>query len=53
MKGKFISNLNDHPSVREVFGAFNLMKVKRRYSVGADKGKQVGELLTTNFTAAY
>lgn len=50
-KGKFILSLNDHPGVREVFGAFNLEKVKTRYSVGADRSQPVGELLITNFQA--
>lgn len=49
VKGKFILSLNDHPGVREVFGAFNLEKVKTRYSVSANKNQQVGELLITNF----
>lgn len=49
VKGKFILSLNDTPGVREVFGAFNLEKVKTRYSVGAVRDKQVGELLITNF----
>jgi len=49
VKGKFILSLNDHPGVREVFGAFNLEKVKTRYSVGAIRNEQVGELLITNF----
>jgi len=51
VKGKFILSLNDHPGVREVFGGFNLEKVKTRYSVSANKNQQVGELLITNFKA--
>lgn len=49
VKGKFILSLNDNPQVRELFGAFNLEKVKTRYSVNATKGRQVGELLISNF----
>lgn len=51
IKGKFILSLNDTTGVREVFGDFNLEKVKTRYSVGAKKNQQVGELLITNFNA--
>jgi DNA adenine methylase len=49
LKGKFLLSLNDRPEVREVFNAFRIEAVKTRYSVNAAAGKQVAELLISNY----
>ncbi len=49
LKGKFLLSLNDRPEVREVFAGFHIERVKTRYSVNAAAGKQVGEVLISNY----
>jgi DNA adenine methylase len=40
IKGRFILSLNDHPQVRETFGAFDIEEVGVRYTVGGAKAAQ-------------
>ena len=50
IKGKFILSLNDVPEIREIFKDFNIEEVQTKYSLqGADKKKNVGELLIMNY----
>lgn len=49
--GKFILSINDNPSVREMFAAFQMAAVSTTYSISSAHGaaKPVGELLISNF----
>ena len=50
IKGKFIMSINDTKEIREIYDRFNIAEVSTSYSVGgADKKKQVKELLITNY----
>lgn len=40
IRGRFILSLNDHPQVREIFGAFDIEAVGVRYTVGGSKAAQ-------------
>lgn len=49
IKGRFILSINDRPEVRKTFAKFHLKPVQTTYTIaGADKAKQVGELLISN-----
>ncbi|MCZ4273288.1 DNA adenine methylase [Maritalea porphyrae] len=49
IKGKFLMSINDTPEVRFIFERFSMQPVKTRYTVNPQSGKEVGELLISNF----
>jgi DNA adenine methylase len=46
LEGRFLLSLDDHPAVREIFGAFAIESLSTTYTVG--KAKAVGEVLISN-----
>lgn len=50
-RGKFLLSLNDHPGVRECFGAFRIRSIETTYTIASahGSGKRVGEVLISNF----
>lgn len=53
LQGKFLLSLNDHPAVREIFGAFHIRDVKTTYTIGQDGGKPVSEVIIANYEAVH
>lgn len=49
MKGRFLMSLNDAPSVRSTFAAFDMRAVETTYTVGAKASTRAAELLISNF----
>lgn len=50
LQGRAILSINDHPTMREVYGAFRQRKVKTTYTLGgAHRAKPAGELLITTW----
>lgn len=50
VQGKFIMSINDAPEIRELYKGFHIRNVPTTYTLGgADKSKQVGELLIMNY----
>ncbi|KAA0571089.1 DNA adenine methylase [Azospirillum sp. Sh1] len=45
IKGRFILSLNDHPAVRDIFGAFQTVELPHTYTIARDDAKAVTELL--------
>lgn len=50
LRAKFILTLDDHPKVREIFGAFCVKPVDIAYSAQPRSGRRYGELVITNFS---
>jgi DNA adenine methylase len=50
LTGNFILTLDDHPKVREIFGAFHFSRAEITYTAQQTVGKRFGELLITNFS---
>lgn len=48
ISGEFILSINDHPGVRDVFGAFELHQVETSYTVSVGKARRAPELLITS-----
>jgi DNA adenine methylase len=51
VKGKFLLTINDHPQIRSLYKAFNMLAVKVNYSVSRDiaaRGDR-GELIIANY----
>lgn len=42
-------SINDHPAIREVFGAFAVEELTIAYSAGLERGKKTTELLYRNW----
>ena len=49
IKGKFILSINDHPDMRETFGAFNIKPVSLKYTTGVGEATNGKELIVTNY----
>jgi DNA adenine methylase len=50
LEGKFMLSINDTKEIRGIFKAFEMKKVQTTYTAaGADRKKEVGELLFMNF----
>lgn len=49
INGKFLMSINDVPEIRFIFERFSIKSVKTRYTVGTQSGKDVGEILISNF----
>lgn len=53
LKGRFILSINDTRETRAIFGGFHVRRASTRYSLGgADRARQVGELLVLNYRSA-
>lgn len=50
LKGKFFLSLDDHPMIRQIFGAFQIRRTKVAYSAQRTGRKQYGELFITKWT---
>jgi DNA adenine methylase len=50
-RGQFLLSINDHPVVRECFGAFHISEVETTWSISTAHGgaKAVQELIISNF----
>jgi DNA adenine methylase len=51
IKGRFLLSINDHPAIREIFGAFDQHAVDTTYTITRAAGQKAGELLITNLPA--
>lgn len=50
IKGRAVLSINDHPTMREVYGAFRSRRLKTTYTVGGNHcAKQATELLMTTW----
>lgn len=50
LKGRGILSINDHPTMREVYGAFKRRRLSTTYTIGgAGRSSKVGELLITTW----
>lgn len=50
IKGRAVLSINDHPTMREVYGAFRSRRLKTTYTVGGNhRAKQATELLMTTW----
>ena len=51
IRGRFLLSLDDHPSVRKIFGHWHMERVELAYTAQTKTGKLYGELFIMNFTS--
>jgi DNA adenine methylase len=49
LSGKFLLSINDHPKIRELFGAYRTEEVNLSYSLQKHPGRRYTELLIRNY----